>query len=280
MRLHVVYRSTGSENTKSRPAFYSKLVALKSLLRSAERCGDFVDFVFVNDGPIPDERLALMNGWGDVVQRHGLGAAGSHKEALAQVRDRGWPDSDAVYLVEDDYLHLPEALPDLLEGLEEVQAAEYFALYANHMTARPNLDHFQAGDRVWVTADSTTSTFAARIGALRKDEWVHVNAYHAGGSWDRNTNLACAGVRPYPWPHIAGALAGQIGERRPLEWRLKRAAAQSALALHAIRRAFAPHLLVGTLPAAATHLTLPYLAPDVDWQAVAAETSDWRPSRS
>ena len=51
--LHVVYRSTGAENRMSRPAFYSKLGCLKSLLAAAERCQSPIELIFVNDGPIP-----------------------------------------------------------------------------------------------------------------------------------------------------------------------------------------------------------------------------------
>ena len=57
--LHVVYRSYGGENAKGRPPYYSKLLALTSMVRAAELAGEHVHLVFLNDGTIPADRLAV-----------------------------------------------------------------------------------------------------------------------------------------------------------------------------------------------------------------------------
>ena len=60
-----------------------------------------------------------MRAAGEVVSREGLGNIGSFQECLRQADDRGWPDGDPVYFVEDDYLHVPSALQDLVEAVKE-----------------------------------------------------------------------------------------------------------------------------------------------------------------
>ena len=279
VKLHIVYRSTGSENRTSRPEFYSKLLALKSLLRSAAACASPVHFVFLNDGPVPRDRHDLMASSGEIVDRAGLGSSvGSFQETLRQVDAQGWPEDDLVYLVEDDYLHVLDALPALLDAARAIPDASYFALYIYLSIDWRRAQHFQVGDRPWLSAESTTGTFAARIGALRADRWIHRIAYRADGGWDRDACLSYGGIRPYRWSGIAAGLAGsEPGSAQTVERRLKRATAQSLLNLSAVRRAFARHLLVAPQPDLATHMTLPWLSPGVDWEAVAREVSEWTP---
>jgi hypothetical protein len=73
--LHVVYRSYGGENAKSRPPFYSKLLALASLLCALEEADGAIEVLFINDGPVPIDRLELMRSKGEVVQLPGVGLA-------------------------------------------------------------------------------------------------------------------------------------------------------------------------------------------------------------
>ena len=86
--------------------------------------------------------------------------------------------SDAVYLVEDDYLHLGNAEKIILEG---IQRADYISLYDHpdkYMNPGPN-PFVQDGGEVtkviltqsthWKYTNSTTMSFAAKIQTLKED---------------------------------------------------------------------------------------------------------------
>jgi hypothetical protein len=82
-RLHVIYRSYGGENTKGRPSFHGKLLALASLLRAVGAVGETgatVVAIFVNDGQMPADQLSSMRSAGEIlslpVARPGLATAG------------------------------------------------------------------------------------------------------------------------------------------------------------------------------------------------------------
>lgn len=279
MRVHVVYRVAGAENLRGRPPFYSKLLSLQSLLRAREECDAPIDVVFLADGPLPQELQRWMSSAGEVVPlRRGSGMYRSYLEALALPGNRGWPDEDLVYFVEDDYLHRPAALQRLAEAAQALPEAAYLGLYAQFDWRRTR--RLDVGDCVWHIAHSTTSTFATRIGTLREDRWIHRLGFVAESSPDTDVCSTYRGVRPFRWDYLIGDLAGlEPGGAWPPRRRLKRAAGQAALNLLAVKAGFRRRLLVSAYPSLATHLAVPYLAPEVDWEAVAAETSGWAEAR-
>jgi glycosyltransferase involved in cell wall biosynthesis len=96
-------------------------------------------------------------------------------------------DDAIVYFVEDDYLHLPGSKELLVEAFRETKA-DYVTLYdhpdkyRNSKDGGPNpfVKHGGEPTRViktssthWKITNSTTLTFAARVGTLREDqrEW-------------------------------------------------------------------------------------------------------------
>jgi hypothetical protein len=293
--LRVIYRSTGRENKKMRPAFYSKLLSLASFLRSVDECEAEVDILFLNDGPIPEDRLALMEAAGEVGylrstdlsrrllfrdQVPGIGTARSYLATLAAVNSKGWPGSDLVYFVEDDFMHLPVALSALVAAGEGIPEAAYFGLYANIDWARSRTMPFTCYGYRWHQASSTTSTFAGRIGALRADRWIHRLAFFAGQDPDMDASHAVRGVRPYPWSHVTGDLLGYApGPSGSVLGRMKRAGVQSAMNVLAVGSSFHRHQLVAPVPPLATHVEEPYLALAVDWEQVARDTRAWAESR-
>ncbi|HEY1360244.1 MAG TPA: hypothetical protein VGF21_18230 [Thermoleophilaceae bacterium] len=277
--LHVIYRSTAGENPKARPSFYGKLLALKSFLLAVERCAGRVECVFMNDGPIPADRLDLMHASGEVVEVSAGSSVHSYLESLRQVELRNWPEADLVYLVEDDYLHMPDSLDQLLTAAAAAPSASYFTLY--DLSSSDDFQAFQVGDAVWRTVRLSTATFAARLGVLRSDRRIHGVAYAAGGAWDRDLCLAYQGVRPHRWPALIGDLLGsEPGPAAPPVRRLKRATAQAALNLLALRRSFARRLLIAPCTPLATHMEEAFMARGVHWEAVAERVEEeWEASR-
>jgi hypothetical protein len=91
------------------------------------------------------------------------------------------PDEDVVYLVEDDYRHLPHSRQALLEAIERT---DYVTLYdapdkyvPGVMGGNPLIGEDGADDtrviltptRHWRLTNSTTCTFAVKVGTLRED---------------------------------------------------------------------------------------------------------------
>jgi hypothetical protein len=56
-----------AKNTKGRPAYYGKLLALSSLVRSVANVCRPVEVIFLNDRPITDDRLRVTRRPGEVV---------------------------------------------------------------------------------------------------------------------------------------------------------------------------------------------------------------------
>lgn len=287
MKLHVVYRSVGWENGKPRPRYYSKDLCLLSLLHAVEDHDAPVETIFLNDGEIPAERLALMEAGGEVLQvatppgrardgllkgRGGSGVIRSHLEGMALADSRGWPGEDIVYFVEDDYLHRPESLSKLAQAADRVPGASYFGLYAS--IDRRRARGFEIDDTLWLAAESTTLTFAARIAALRDDRWLHRFGLFARGAMDLDVCLAYQGHRPHRWNRMIGSLFGK-GPDAPLPpaERLKMLSVQTAVNLLAVKQGFDPRLLIAPASALATHMETPHLAPGFDWESLARETA-------
>jgi hypothetical protein len=275
LQLHIVYRSTGKENLKPRPAYYSKLVCLLSLLRAVETYEGTVEIAYLTDGPIPPDQLELMNSSGSVIPA----SFDSVREACLGANSvpelRAWPDEDLVYFVEDDYLHLPESLVELIEAAKKASRASYFGTYGTILEPRTAV--LPTARREWDVGHSTTHTFAVRLAAFRRDGWI----YRLGGSLDRDICQSYRGFRPFRWGAVVDEFRGKTvplaasGRRR----RLSRLSFQVAMNLLATRRSLRPHLLIISYPSLATHLELPHVAPGVDWEKVAAETEEWAASR-
>ncbi len=241
-RLRVFYRSTGGDRFPRRPPYFDKLTCLRSFLRTFRRVAHAADVTFVNDGPVPDDRVALMQRWGEVVELGGIGNGPSFRYCAGQAAVL--PDDTVAYLCEDDYLHVEAALPRLVEVFETVPEADYVSLYDHPDRYRRKDDAGGGRARVvlaagqhWRTVDSTCLTFGVRPAKLRRDLWIV---------------RGCTMRRGRPADHVMWrAIQGQ----KLFAWR------------------FPKHLLLGPMPSLATHLDTNALAPMVDWTAVAAEAT-------
>jgi hypothetical protein len=289
--IRVVYRSHGGENTKDRPAYYGKLLGLQSFLRAVE--GLDAEVVFLNDGPIPEDRLRLMERAGTTVELPGVGMRGSYRAALEYATSGRWPASDFVWFSEDDYLYLPDALRRLEQATDAITEAEYFALYASTprhpartddepLAHRPtgwrDLSPWVVDGQEWARIYSTTSTFGARIGALTEDLGIFRFCMipHRRMLRDHDTCLLLQGFEPYSY---ADLLRDAVGRSPGTAYDRLHEVAMSpfriATNLRAHRRPSRRRLFVAADPNLATHMEQGLVSLGVDWEAVAAETAAW-----
>ncbi|WP_432561934.1 glycosyltransferase [Kineococcus sp. SYSU DK003] len=296
--LHVVYRSHGGENAKGRPSWYSKQLALQSFLRAVAEADSPVDVVFLNDGPIPADRLSLMRAHGRVHAITGGSNRASYLAALKLAVRSEWADSDAVLFAEDDYLWRPDALRSLATAAGRGRV-EYFAPYGigTHDDIegrvpewrRPRTergeDSVPADVVRWVPHESTTSTFAVRLGALREDHLLLVLCCLSGGDFDHTSLLAVQGIprftaRDLVHHHPGGSTNPAVRLARALYLTLTR----GAVDLASLRRPSRRRRLAAADPAVCTHMEDGWLAPAPAgrpryWEDLAAQTSRWAEGR-
>lgn len=268
----MVYRSHGGENSKDRPDWYSKVVGLRSFCRAVDalrdqRPGAGPEVVFLNDGPIPVERLELMEAWGDPVEIRAGSNRRSYLAGVGLARRRGWADDDLVLLAEDDYLWRPETLVSLVDAAQDPRGAgaDYFAPYGDEV---PD-DGLPAR---WAPLRSTTSTFAARVGALRQDERLLQLCAYSGGNFDFATCLTLQGqprfsARELVTHHVPapGTPAWRSGARA-----LYLTTLRTAVNLRSLRRPSRRRVLLGAQPALATHMETGWIAPG-PWEQIATD---------
>lgn len=292
MRLRAVFRSFGGENTKFRPPYYSKLLTLLSFVRSASAVAG-CDLIFVNDGPVPPSRLAVMERYGRVIQIAGQaqGMRASYRYSLELPDREGWGDDDVVSFNEDDYLYTAVAFAALAEAAHDLPEAAYLSLYGDEphyadpdVRVRYSLPRgwAPAPDRVvdgrrWFNRPSVTSTFAARVGALRQDLPIFLACLgpFRRRFLDHETCLMYQGFVPY---HGLELLSGLPEDLRVTPRGLARAVAllPYRVALNRLAaRLDRSHRLYVLAPNQATHLEYPVISTDQDWLAVAADVADW-----
>ncbi|WP_231861563.1 MULTISPECIES: hypothetical protein [Frankia] len=298
MILRILYRSVGSENAKNRPAFYSKRLALASLLRAVEKVEIPTRIVFVNDGPMPADRLSMMEEAGEIVPVTCGSNRASYRHVLRMPRLRRWAADDLVWLAEDDYLYTENSLSALVTAAAARPDVEYFTLYgtsrlsATSTRRRPQVTddggiHEHApviGGVTWARTATTTSTFGLRVGTLVEDELLLRSIPFVGGAFDRATCLTLQGFQPFRLPELGGepplvapsTVAARIARRAALTG-LRATLNAVALARPERRR----RTLLVPAPSLATHMELgAALVPGHDWPAEADGVLAWLQSRS
>jgi hypothetical protein len=248
--LRILYRAAPGGNRKTRPPWFSKWLCLGSFLRAAEALPPgTIDLVFLCDGPLHPSVSSAMTRFGQVEVLGRLGNSRSYLHALRTATAPAVLPGDGIYLVEDDYLHLPGALTGLASALAQAPDGTYLTLY-DHPDRYGRADDLRPpgravellGGRHWLRVESTNMTFATSVGTLRRDRRIH---------W------ASAGFTGYPHDRALWRTIQGLGGRRPVRW------------------AFGPRSLLGALPALATHCDDGMLAPTVDWDDVVTSTRTW-----
>ncbi len=180
MNKYLLYRISSRINAKPRIAGFSKLDCLDNLLASfpgyrmiciADHCDEAVVAL-----------LSRKNFYRLEVTHLGQTPAFYHLVNLAL---NELDDADIVYFIEDDYLHVPQAGGILEEGLN---VFDYVTLYdhpdkygvfgkgrnpyVNDECLSEPTQVFKGREVLWRTTNSTTHSFACRVGTLREDRWV------------------------------------------------------------------------------------------------------------
>lgn len=293
MRLHVLYRSEGGGSATDRPSYHDERLNLIALLRAAGRVPD-VDLSFVNNGPVPADRLELMQASGArILQIDVPGSRASLRYAFKHAMGSDWADEDLVYVVEDDYLHVPEALERLDQAMRSLPEVSYLLTYGSTPTHpvgtaehyaeiqpagwRPGVPT-EVDGQTWRPALAPTSTFAVRVGALRQDYGIFLQSHlpYRHHYLDLQAGLVWQGYEPYRWSDIAREAVGLTAGGLPAKVRgVALAPLKAAFNLRAHRRADRRRLVYVAEPNLATHLETPFVSPGRDWELVARETQEW-----
>lgn len=298
-RLRIVYRSHGGENMKSRPAYYSKLLALVSVVRAARESGVDPHLIFWNDGPIPADRLDLMRSAGEVVRIDGGSNRASYRAAIEMAARSPWSAADLVWFAEDDYLYRPQAFRMLREAVAAIPRAEYLSMVGGRALdvtsprtatrGHPRRGAVDADDPVvvngvsWFRGVSTTSTFGVRAGVLAQDATLLRQLPYSGGAWDHTTCLTVQGRQPFSWQELRDGLVPSGVGGRELPFALARGAAlgvvRGAVNLRSRRRDDNCRSLYLCDPVGARHLEEPGAADGLDWETLVDETRAWARGR-
>jgi len=180
--IHIFYRYCGRENNRPRPSFYNKRVCLQSLLGAFERVPK-AHLTLISDSDIPNDIISLIKGRAEIVQLSNVGVEHSFIQTLQEVPKRS--KNELVYLVEDDYIHLPDALEKLVECYHE-HFSDYITLFDDPLRYKlsenvpPDLpvskELFVSKSHHWRVIESTTFTFAGNAKTIHED--IDIFTYH------------------------------------------------------------------------------------------------------
>jgi hypothetical protein len=256
-RLAVYYRTWAGETETSlpRPVWFSKELCLKSFLLALAPLRDTMDveMIVLHDGSLePKDKwsgtLASLSQHLTTVALPKAGAAAACMDAV--YRSAALPGDTLVIHAEDDHLWLPGALAVLVGAIESLPADYLIPFdsplhYPPHNSLMPNFvrghwhrEVYVYGGRHWRPLESAGHIFAAQACTLTDDVMVFERHWDDGRSRDGELFRHLQGLGAYD--------GGDASGRR---------------------------LLLGAIPSLVTHAHLPWLAPNINWDAVAAQLS-------
>ncbi len=254
--MYVYYRVSDKGNPKEKLPFADKIGCLKNAIAEFGK-----ESMYVIADNCARATVGFLRENGIMHEETSLGNAGSFVHMLNKIRSERLPD-DIVYLLEDDYVHLPGSKEMLIEGLE---IADYVTLYdhpdkyrlagagGNTLNAKKlrRVRVYLSRTHHWRETDSTTMTFACRVKTLLEDFPV----------WDRH----CRKKSPDDFHAFMELIEIRLSDLLPL---LKEYPKRRLLIL--LRKIFfrrPSRLLVSAIPAMSTHAEMNWLSPVIDWKA-------------
>lgn len=178
-KIALYYRICDAGYNKVKPDYITKENCLQNAVNTFPL--DKVDWYVLADNVCEETYQMILkyipsNRVERVCIKHGAGTFRIvYEKALSQ------SDDTLVYFLEDDYLHLPTSLPNLISA-SQANLGDYFTLYDHpdkyvSQGANPFIKNggekskvFLSGDRHWKITNSTTMTFAAFVDTLKRDK--------------------------------------------------------------------------------------------------------------
>ena len=233
MKLNVFYRISDAGNQKDKLPAADK----KACLSNAIRVFGASHFYVLADN-CSEATIQMIRDSGLEPRISHLGNAGSFL-AMAGWAIQTASEGDAIYFLEDDYLHFPDSPKVILDGLRR---ADYVSLYDHPDKYTEGVNPFveRSGEwgRIlagefchWKTSNSTTMSFALRYETLKQDFPV----------WEEHCRNG------YPDDFHAFLKLQSLGS-----WENRILGSQ--------------RVLISSLPSFATHTEMQWLAPLRNWQ--------------
>lgn len=253
--LHVVYRISDKGNPKPKLPNAGKW---DCLFNAVKEFGE-ENFHVIADN-CTDKTLDALKTTGLSLEATANGNSGTCRYIFEEVINRYAPE-DFLYLLEDDYLHLPDSRIALLEGLT---IADYVTLYDHpdfYQRDGKGMNPFVHDDKPqssiyltahshWRSTISTTMTFAAQVKTLLEDRDIFIKFCQ----WKIPADFG-----------IFVTLTGQddLNEAKFFAETKRENMAKFIIENFLLGRK--KRLLISPIPSFATHAEPAYLAPLIDW---------------
>ena len=250
--LHIIYRISDKGNPKPKLPNGGKG---DCLLNAVQEFGA-ENFHVIADN-CSAETVEVLKSTGLNLEITANGNAGTCRYIFNEVINRYAPE-DNLYLLEDDYLHLPGSRTALLEGLE---IADYVTLYDHPDMYHPDGLHddlpkssiYLTAHKHWRSTVSTTMTFAAKVETLIEDRDV----------W----NQFFSGKLPADFPAFI-VLTGQDDLNEAKRFFKMGFGNLGSIVINNFLGERKKRLLISPIPSLATHAETAFLAPLIDWSKV------------
>jgi hypothetical protein len=245
--LHIFYRLSDRGENKERLFNSNNKNCLENFLR--EFPADSIEIVADHVEDLTMNWLAMYHFKN--VHRTNLGNTGSFWFAYKLAMEL--PAVENVYFVENDYIHRPNSMKILREGLE---IADYITLYDHPDKYQDGFNPqvkngaekskiFLTKSSHWKITNSTTMTFASKVAVLKRDQFVF--------------KLFTVGFIPKGFP-----LFKRWQERKiPSDYRI-----------FSLLQKFKKRSLICSIPGYSTHAEKEFLTPLIDWEDVLITHSD------
>ena len=257
-KLHVVYRISDKGNPKPKLPNAGKW----DCLTNAVEIFGTENFHVIADN-CTEQTINALKSTGLSVEVTSNGNSGTCRHIFNAVIDRYSPE-DFLYLLEDDYLHLPGSREILLEGLA---IADYVTLYdhpENYQRDGSSMNPFVHDDLPkssiyltehthWRSAISTTMTFAAKVQTLLEDREVFIKFCQ----WNIPADYGIFAIL---------TMQDDLNEAKFFAETGREGMAKVIVDNFLFRRK--KRLLISPLPSFATHTETAYLAPLIDWTKI------------
>ena len=257
MELFVYYRISDKGRPKEKLPNGDRFSCLRNAVK--EFGAENILVIADNCGQQTLDFIRSFAGQGLTLEETALGNSGSFIFMVDKIIKTRKPE-DAVYLLEDDYLHLPDAKKALLEGLE---IAEYVTLFDHpdkyklegyggnpFNYKRPQKTRVYLTESAhWRECNSTTMTFSCRVKTLIDDYKI----------WKKYTKTFI----PLDYYAFWQITQNSFSDMCQFFFRLKK-----RLFLILLRNQFRGKKikkLISALPARATHTELSTVAPIINW---------------